>query len=178
MFSSVVARSLTPNTQREYLLNEPSGINGNTGLSQSKLRAYSPSFFARNGKSPVSVGAHLRADYRYGFSVPRCRYKLINLRTQFLCIMATFAGMPRRRVGRPTLVHTVFPRVLFGPSPAAIPVHEYRYVPAHTSLCYAYLFITCAATGMPGPSTLLSWGTRTHRGDTKYNGPRLSLTPT
>lgn len=123
-----------------------------------------------------SLLVHLRADYRYSFSVPRCRYKLINLRTRFLCIMATFAGtlclVPEegRQAGSYIQYSLAYCSVS---SLAAIPVHEYRYVPAHTSLCYAYLFITYAATGMLGPaSTLLSWGTRTHRGDTKYNGPR------
>lgn len=98
--------------------------------------SFSLSFSVRNGKAS-SLLVHLCADYRYSFSVPRCRYKLINLRTRFLCIMATFAGtlclVPEESVGR--LLYTVFPRVLFGRAPRRYPcmnidtfLHTRRYV--------------------------------------------------
>lgn len=86
----------------------------------------------------LSLSTYLRADYHYSFSVLRCRYKLINLRARFLCIMARSAGtlcsrMYRRRApGRPTLAYPL--ASIVRSCPAAIPVHEYRYVPAHT-LC-------------------------------------------
>lgn len=84
-----------------------------------------------------SLLVHLRTDYRYSFSVPHCKYKLINLRTRFLCIMATFARtlclVPKE--GRQADLHTVFPRVLFGRAPRRYPymnidtfLHTHRYV--------------------------------------------------
>lgn len=120
----------------------------------------------------------MRADYHYSFSVLRCRYKLINLRARFLCIMARSAGTlccsriyRRRAPGRPALAYPLA-SIVVRSCPAAIPVHEYRYVPAHTR--YAYLFITYAgATGMPGRRRLYYREAQEHRGYAKCNGPRL-----
>jgi len=132
------------------------------------------SFFGAQYKSFVSVSADTRlVIFACRLSLQFLRaslHKLINLRTRFFYIMATFAGtlcfVYTGGGSASRLLHTVFPRVLFGRALRQIPVHEYRYVPAHTSPRYAYLFITCAATGMSGPaSTLLSWGTRTYWGD-------------